>query len=53
VSGSGPTVLALFPSSEGAGAAERAALALAELDPPPVRARSVAARIARARPVGA
>jgi 4-diphosphocytidyl-2-C-methyl-D-erythritol kinase len=53
LSGSGPTVLALFPSGDGAEAAERAALALADLDPAPIRARSVSAHFARPQPVGA
>jgi 4-diphosphocytidyl-2-C-methyl-D-erythritol kinase len=53
VSGSGPTVLALFPSSDGAEAAERAAVALADLDPPPIRARTVGEDFARAQPIGA
>jgi 4-diphosphocytidyl-2-C-methyl-D-erythritol kinase len=53
LSGSGPTVLALFPSGDGAEAAERAALALSDLDPAPIRARSVSLHFALAQPVGA
>jgi 4-diphosphocytidyl-2-C-methyl-D-erythritol kinase len=48
VSGSGPTVLALFPSPDGSERAARAARALAGLSPAPLRARSVSASFARA-----
>jgi 4-diphosphocytidyl-2-C-methyl-D-erythritol kinase len=50
VSGSGPTVVALFSSREGAEAAERA---LAGLGPAPIRAHSVSADFACSLPVGA
>ncbi len=49
VSGSGPTVVALFTSP---GESERAAAAMADREPAPIRARSVAAAFARARPAG-
>src|SRR5207245_5562289 len=53
LSGSGPTVLALFPSREGAEQADAAAAALAGLEPRPTRARSVEATFAQPHPVDA
>jgi 4-diphosphocytidyl-2-C-methyl-D-erythritol kinase len=49
VSGSGPTVVALFSSPPDS---ERAAAAMADREPPPIRARSVGAEFARVRPGG-
>jgi 4-diphosphocytidyl-2-C-methyl-D-erythritol kinase len=51
VSGSGPTALALFGHANAAGRAERARAALAARAPAPLRARSVGASFARAKPV--
>jgi 4-diphosphocytidyl-2-C-methyl-D-erythritol kinase len=52
VSGSGPTVLALFPSRDGAERSARAAAALAGREPAPIRARSVGAAFGRPQPLG-
>ena len=51
VSGSGPTVVALFSPREGAEGADRAAAALAGRDPAPIRAASVSADYAEPRPL--
>jgi 4-diphosphocytidyl-2C-methyl-D-erythritol kinase len=51
VSGSGPTVMALFPSPAGARQAERAVAALAGRDPEPIRATSVGEAFGRPEPL--
>ena len=51
MSGSGPTVVALFSPLEGAEGADRAAAALAGRDPAPIRAASVSADYAEPRPL--
>ena len=51
VSGSGPTVVALFGPAAGAEQAARVAAALAGRDPRPLRASSVGAAFARAQPL--
>ena len=49
MSGSGPTVVALFAA---AADSERAAEAMADREPPPIRARSVGEAFALAREAG-
>ncbi|HWX75392.1 MAG TPA: hypothetical protein VNZ05_08800 [Solirubrobacteraceae bacterium] len=53
VSGSGPTVIALFPSPAGARQAQRAVAALAGRDPEPIRATSVGEAYGRPEPLAA
>jgi len=52
VSGSGPTVVALFASSAAGERADRAAVALADRRPAPIRAHSVGEAFARPRAAG-
>ena len=53
VSGSGPTIVALFSPRDGSEGARRAAAALADRDPAPIRATSVTAHYAQPQPLAA
>jgi 4-diphosphocytidyl-2C-methyl-D-erythritol kinase len=53
VSGSGPTIVALFSPHDGSEGARRAAAALGDRNPAPIRATSVTARSAQPQPLAA
>jgi 4-diphosphocytidyl-2-C-methyl-D-erythritol kinase len=53
VSGSGPTIVALFSPADGSEGARRAAAALGDRNPAPIRATSVTARYAQPQPLAA